>query len=238
MKSENNATSWQSFDHPTDTLVVGQNLVLGQQLTSEGGLFSLSLTTYGLFAYFNFYPPQPYYSYTFSNSDKISYAQFQTVSFDFIKGNRSFSQIIISSSQYQTCYMRLGLDGPLESEVDDILTSDIGFCGHPTVCGNYSICTTNDQCSCPGPRNGTNYFQQIQERRPDLGWSLVTQLSCEASKYHILLELQNGDVNVESDLDYFFFNPTLRSMRTGVNNQEEYLVVVIPLSHSVLSGLQ
>ena len=102
---ENNATIWQSFDHPTDTLVIRQNLVLGQQLTSEGGLFSLSLTTYGLFAYFNFYPPQPYYSYTFSNSYKISYAQFQTESFDFIEGNRSFFKIIISSSQYQICYI-------------------------------------------------------------------------------------------------------------------------------------
>ena len=102
---ENNATIWQSFDHPTDTLVIGQNLVPGQQLTSEGGLFSLSLTTYGLFAYFNFYPPQPYYSYTFSNSYKISYAQFQTESFDFIEGNRSFFKIIISSSQYQICYI-------------------------------------------------------------------------------------------------------------------------------------
>ena len=93
--------------------------------------------------------------------------------------------------------MKFGLDGYLRvydifwKEVDDLLTSDIGFCGYPTVCGNYSICTTNDQCRCPGPRNGTSYFQQIQERRPDLGCSLVTQLSCEASKYHILLELQN-----------------------------------------------
>ena len=35
----NNATVWQSFDHPTNTLVVVQKLMAGQNLTSEGGLF-------------------------------------------------------------------------------------------------------------------------------------------------------------------------------------------------------
>ena len=57
---EDNATIWQSFDHqswPTDTLFYGKKLVPGQQLTSEGGLFSLSLTTRGLFAYINLILP-------------------------------------------------------------------------------------------------------------------------------------------------------------------------------------
>ena len=31
---ENNTTIWQSFDYPTDTLVLGQKWVAGQQLTS------------------------------------------------------------------------------------------------------------------------------------------------------------------------------------------------------------
>ena len=59
---ENNATIWQSFDHPTDTLVHGQKLVPGQQLTSKGGLFSLSLTSeVGMVAYINSNPRLPYY---------------------------------------------------------------------------------------------------------------------------------------------------------------------------------
>jgi hypothetical protein len=57
---EQNATIWQSFDHPTDTLVLGQKLVAGQNLTSQGGLYSLSLTSEGLFAYINSNPPQCY----------------------------------------------------------------------------------------------------------------------------------------------------------------------------------
>ena len=168
----------------------------GQQLTSEGGLFSLTLTTtHGLFAYFNSYPPQPYYSCTLGNDYIISYAQFQTKFFVFFEGNNSLSAIFTSLDRSR--YMRVGLDGHSRvydiywQRVNDLLTSDIGPCDYPTVCGKYSICITKDQCSCPEPRNGTSYFQHIQERQPDLGCSLVTQLSCEASKYHILLELQN-----------------------------------------------
>ncbi|KAJ6882942.1 hypothetical protein NC651_029268 [Populus alba x Populus x berolinensis] len=54
---DNNATVWQSFDHPTDCLLPGQNLMAGQKLTptvslsnsTEQGLFSLSVTYKGLF---------------------------------------------------------------------------------------------------------------------------------------------------------------------------------------------
>ena len=74
-------------------------------------------------------------------------------------------------------------------EVGDLF-KDIDLCAYPTVCGNYGICT-NGQCSCLGSKNGTNYFQQIKDRQPDRGCSPVVPLSCEASKTHILLELQN-----------------------------------------------
>ena len=69
---------WKSFDHPTDTLVVGQTLVpgAGQQLTSQGGLFSLYVTRQGLFSYINSNsnPPQCYFNNTKNNN--ISYLQF------------------------------------------------------------------------------------------------------------------------------------------------------------------
>lgn len=49
---EHNATVWQSFDNPTDSLVPGQKLVAGQKLTTsvsttswtDGNLFSFSVT--------------------------------------------------------------------------------------------------------------------------------------------------------------------------------------------------
>ncbi|KDO58622.1 hypothetical protein CISIN_1g048079mg, partial [Citrus sinensis] len=56
--NKKNAAVWQSFDHPTDSLVPGQKLVEGKKLTAsvsttnwkDGGLFSLSVTKKGLFA--------------------------------------------------------------------------------------------------------------------------------------------------------------------------------------------
>ncbi|KAI3730409.1 hypothetical protein L1987_61579 [Smallanthus sonchifolius] len=68
---ENNSAVWQSFDHPTDCLLPGQNLFQGQKLkssvsltnsTDQEGMFSLQITDKGLFAYVESNPPQAYYS--------------------------------------------------------------------------------------------------------------------------------------------------------------------------------
>ena len=84
---EKNATIWQSLDHPTDTLVLGQKWVAGQQLTGKGGVFSLSLTSQGLFSYINSNPPQGYFFYN-PGIDNISYVQFLNRSLAFF--NQSF----------------------------------------------------------------------------------------------------------------------------------------------------
>ncbi|KAK7829559.1 ep1-like glycoprotein 2 [Quercus suber] len=81
---ENNATIWQSFDHPTTTLVVVQKLMAGQNLTSEEGLFLLSLTHEGLSAYINYNAPQCYFCYNTSYC-KTGYVQFQNQSISFFE---------------------------------------------------------------------------------------------------------------------------------------------------------
>jgi hypothetical protein len=193
---ENNATIWQSLDvHPTDTLIVGQMLVAGQNLTSEGGLYSLSLTSDGLFAYINSNPPQQYFS---KPAYDIKYVQFQNGSLVFFPFDSVFNDEyqLPNPSVLSSQYMRFGLDGHLRMydgnwvEVYDVFKEYIDYCSYPTACGNYGICL-NDQCSCLGPKNGTSYFQPINDRVLNLGCSPVTPLSCEASKYHILLEVEN-----------------------------------------------
>ena len=190
---DKNATVWQSFDHPTDTLVVGQKLVAGQQLTSQGGLFSLCVTRQGLFAYINSNPPQRYLTYPSENTSNIQFFKDTLIisSYDKIVGWG------FTSTSVPNRYMRLGADnGHLEvydmnwQVVDNFLIFRfIGSCGFPTVCGSYGICR-NGQCICPEPINATSYFQLVKERQPDRGCSLITPLSCEASKNHILLELK------------------------------------------------
>ncbi|XP_050271374.1 G-type lectin S-receptor-like serine/threonine-protein kinase SD2-5 isoform X1 [Quercus robur] len=198
---ENNATIWQSFDlqyGPFDVLFYGQKLVPGQQLTSEGGLFSLSLTSEGLFASINSNPPLRYWNY--QPADTISYVQFLNQGLSFYGVNNdlfanSLDKLSIPSTSLSLRYMRFGPDGHLRvydqawKEVADLLKFT-DLCSYPTVCGNYGICT-NGQCGCLRPINGISYFQQIEGRQPDRGCFPITPLSCEASKTHILLELQN-----------------------------------------------
>jgi hypothetical protein len=111
---EQNATIWQSYDHPTDTLVLGQKLVAGQNLTSQGGLnkFSLSLTSEGLFAYINSNPPQCYSS---SNPDNVSfsYVQFHNQSLDFFTVNEPSPGPFYAELPITSKYMRFGPDGHL-----------------------------------------------------------------------------------------------------------------------------
>ena len=66
--SENNAVVWQSFDHPTDSLLPGQRMVSGQKLIATEsasnlteGLLSLAYKNKGLVAYVHSNPPQIYY---------------------------------------------------------------------------------------------------------------------------------------------------------------------------------
>ena len=53
----------------------------------------------------------------------------------------------------------------------------------------------------------------------------------------MVIKVLEGVANVESDLDYFFFNPPLPKMRAGVDNQE-YVVIATPLLPSILSRPQ
>ncbi|XP_048133407.1 G-type lectin S-receptor-like serine/threonine-protein kinase At5g24080 [Rhodamnia argentea] len=120
---ENNNAVWQSFDQPANTLLPGQNLRVGQKLTtsysatnmSEYGLLSVSLTADGLFAQMETNPPQ--YLRLESDGHMRVYQQNQ-------------NEWIVAH---------------------DVLTDIVGDCGDPMVCGNYGICTGLGKCSCPDP---------------------------------------------------------------------------------------
>ncbi|KAL3333097.1 hypothetical protein AABB24_033259 [Solanum stoloniferum] len=188
-----NRTVWQSFDHPTDCLLPGQNLVSGQKLTarvsaddSSQGLFSLTVLNGSFATYIDSDPPQYYYSSDSPNS--------------------SFDGQTLTALQYPPTsiaqYIQLGHDGHLRvyqldnlennmfglnwKEVRDILT--LSDCGYPMVCGRYSICANGGQCTCPVE---VNFFRPFSERKPNLGCTELTPISCDSSQYHSLVELKN-----------------------------------------------
>lgn len=74
---KNNSIIWQSFDHPTDSLVPGQKLMAGERLTAsvsasnwtEGQLY-LSVGADGLSAFAGSNPPQAYYKKPVSGTKK------------------------------------------------------------------------------------------------------------------------------------------------------------------------
>ncbi|KAL0311483.1 UNVERIFIED_CONTAM: G-type lectin S-receptor-like serine/threonine-protein kinase SD2-5 [Sesamum angustifolium] len=221
---ERNAVVWQSFDHPIDALVPGQVLVAGMNLTaavsatnwSEGGLFSLSMTSKGLVASVTADPPLVYYDmlYVGSKTNKeASYAKYQNGSLQLYVNSVEpnppdmFEGIPPAASAQ---YVKLGPDGHLRvfqwatqwTEVADIFTGYLGVCDYPLVCGEYGICS-NGQCSCPRSNSTAENFRQINDRQPDLGCSEVIPLTCNASSNHSFLDLE--------DIMYFTFAYDIRS---------------------------
>ncbi|XP_057461432.1 G-type lectin S-receptor-like serine/threonine-protein kinase SD2-5 [Actinidia eriantha] len=198
---KNNEFVWQSFDHPTDTLLLGQKLVLGSKLTASAsasnlshGSFLLAVQSDGLFAYIKSEPPQ-YYFEDYFNATTTPYIQFE---------NGNFHRLSIpTASASQLQFMKLEPDGHLKvyewkessytwKVVADLLTSHIGDCGYPLVCGKYGICS-NRQCNCPEEANKTakSFFTQTKNRIPNQGCTPITDVSCNHSQYHSLMELQN-----------------------------------------------
>ncbi|KAL6328937.1 hypothetical protein AAG906_007227 [Vitis piasezkii] len=71
-----NSAVWESFHHPTDSLVVGQSLLDGMKLTASisdsnwtEGLFSILPTTHGFVAQLESNPPQLYYEFKSGGSN-------------------------------------------------------------------------------------------------------------------------------------------------------------------------
>ncbi|XP_009763890.1 G-type lectin S-receptor-like serine/threonine-protein kinase SD2-5 [Nicotiana tabacum] len=188
-----NRTIWQSFEHPTDSMLPGQSLVSGQKLIASisatnqsQGLLSSTILNGSLVTYVDSDPPQFYYA---SPLPDISYFNFD--------GQTLTALQYPPTSPAQ--FIKLGPDGHLRvyqwemkvfdwKDVYDLLTPYAGNCGYPMVCGKYSICTNNGQCTCPPERN---FFRPFFERKQDLGCSQLTSIYCNSSQYHSFVELRN-----------------------------------------------
>ncbi|XP_056171465.1 G-type lectin S-receptor-like serine/threonine-protein kinase SD2-5 [Syzygium oleosum] len=219
---KNNVTIWRSFDQPTDSLVPGQKLMAGQRLmpsVSEtnwtvNNMITLSMNSTGLSAQMETSPPQIYYEYEIANlqaSNEYPYVEFVNGSLTLFSNSTTNVSVILVPRASSAQYMKLGSDGHLRvyewvsqwKEVADLLTGFLGDCAYPTVCGQYGICS-NGQCSCPASSGGTSYFKLVDDRQPNLGCSENVPLSCGASQYQSLLELE--------DVMYFTFPSDLENI--------------------------
>ncbi|KAF8007855.1 hypothetical protein BT93_K1750 [Corymbia citriodora subsp. variegata] len=219
---KNNVPVWQSFDYPTDALVLGQKLKVGQKLTpgksptnwTEQGLLSLSLTTIGLFAQTETNPPQVYYSVPidFTNTSADSNG------IELMKGtlalvkNSNTTGLVLPSFNSSVQYVKFESSGHLRSyrwdgkrwDRDDLFTPKDGGCGYPTVCGKYGICSPDEQCSCP-TSSKRSYFKRIVDSDPKHGCVETVPLSCEDSQFQTFLELKG--------ISYFTFGQDAPDLR-------------------------
>ncbi|THU49165.1 hypothetical protein C4D60_Mb06t06690 [Musa balbisiana] len=203
---------WQSFDHPTDSLLLGQTLKEGQRLVANTSMTNwtrgqvyLTVLSDGLYAFVDSTPPQLYYQKKISsnkatkNSTHIKYLNGSLVALSTESNNSD--QMISLPSAPSLQFLRFESDGHLKiyewrdepsqgwQVTDNLLHLD--DCAYPTVCGEYGICS-NGQCSCPRGANVSSiYFQSVDDRKSSLGCFLVTPLSCQSMQQHSLLAADN-----------------------------------------------
>ncbi|RCV29132.1 hypothetical protein SETIT_5G459500v2 [Setaria italica] len=182
MLDGSNRTVWQSFDHPTDTLLVGQSLRQGARLTANTSAANwspsrlyLAVADDSLSAYVDAKPPQRYYHLGFTRTAG-AYAAYANGSLTVLASpaGAPLTTIQLPAVAAGTVqYMRLEYDGHLRlyewrpagwAPVFDVLRLFPDDCAFPTVCGAYGVCTEM-QCSCPDTAN----FRPVDFRRPNRG---------------------------------------------------------------------
>ncbi|XP_047082846.1 G-type lectin S-receptor-like serine/threonine-protein kinase SD2-5 [Lolium rigidum] len=207
-----NATVWQSFDHPTDILVLGQSLVEGMRLTASTSAtnmtenqFYITVHPDGLYAYIGSTPAQCYFTdlmlrngndptkATFNNGSLTIFGMY-TTDLDILDNT-----IMLPESNFRQ-YMRLESDGHLRLYEYDLFLSSwtvvydvmqIDDCDYPTVCGEYGVCN-GGQCTCPLENNSSSsYFKPVDDLKPNLGCTPVTPVSCTEIQHHQLLTIPN-----------------------------------------------
>ncbi|KAI3816383.1 hypothetical protein L1987_16077 [Smallanthus sonchifolius] len=188
---------WQSFDHPTDCLVPGQRLFVGQQLIPS--VSSTNWTARKVCFLFNSLiqvsllmldqtQPKPITVLSFYTTRSFAYPLFnipQTSSAQYIK--------FMPDGHLKVFEWEIGWVAVVDLFSDGIAGSaSIGECDYPMACGRNGICSGNQQCSCPvssSPR--IDYFRAVNDRQPNLGCSEVTLLTCNATQDQIFIALES-----------------------------------------------
>ncbi|CAM0943228.1 unnamed protein product [Alopecurus aequalis] len=210
---QKNATVWQSFDHPSNTLVLGQSLVEGTRLTSntsatnmnESTFFYITVLPHSLYAFIQSTPPQSYFftimgqNKTTGYPTKVTFMNGTLASDEQLTGPEITYYISLPEAT-SAQFMRLESDGHLKlygwsrdrwAPPYDVLSSVMGECDYPTVCGEYGVCT-DGQCGCPLENNSSSrYFRLVDELKPNLGCTPITPLTCKEIQNHQLITIPN-----------------------------------------------
>ncbi|XP_039064496.1 PAN domain-containing protein At5g03700-like [Hibiscus syriacus] len=187
--NKTNHMVWQSFDHPTDTLVRGQTLTSEQKLRASvspvdpsEGLYAFAIIDGNFTAYMDSDPSQIYYT----NYEQRNKVLFQIGGFGSFSGADSASFIQLGSDGHLKAYEWKDSIGTWQGT--DLLNID--RCSYPLPCGKYSVCSEGG-CSCldDASENETNYFRPVNSTNPEFGCDPISPISCELPFHHSLLQI-------------------------------------------------
>lgn len=218
---------WQSFEHPTDTLLPMQNFTKGLRLISEQDssnnlsyVLEIESHSGNVVLSTGLQSPQSYWSMqkdirrvVNENGDDVAFATIDENSWKFYDNKRSLLwQFIISKDDASNAtwiavlgsdgiitFTNLQLKGSIASSTRKIPEDS---CSTPQPCGSYNICIGDRKCSCPS----------VLSSRPSCQPGFVSPCNSKNS-----IELVKGD----DGLGYFaleFLQPSSKTDLIGCKN--------------------
>ncbi|OVA13857.1 Protein kinase domain [Macleaya cordata] len=221
---ENRSPIWQSFSHPTDTLLSGQDFLGGMKLVSNSNSnkmsYYLEIQSGDVLLYASFPTPQPYWSIKNENrrtinevGGNVNSASLVSNSWRFFDRNKGLLwQFIFSANSDSNVTWAAVLDSDglisfynLQSggSVAEKMKIPQDPCRMPESCSPYYVCSGNNQCQCPA----------VLSSFPNCDPGVVS--SCNSSKGPMEL------MNVGNKLDYFalgFVQPNSKSDLNSCKN--------------------
>ncbi|KAF8018063.1 hypothetical protein BT93_H3079 [Corymbia citriodora subsp. variegata] len=189
---------WQSFDHPANIILPGQELRPGTKLkaTSRGPDRTVRFYKFTPKDHVGFVASVRAASslliyYKTTNASKMKSDNGQVAA---LYKNGTFGEFEFYPTSLPQ-FISLGPDGHLKRYVyvedsndwsaTDLLGNKIGNCNYPLVCGSFGICShAGYGCGCP------NETKQIEARAPSFGCSRISSFSCD-SQINTFVEVEN-----------------------------------------------